>query len=123
MKITASSGGDELRDLGMCIHELVNRLPLTIRSKNSPGLRIEDGKVVDDSYTGPVLEKVLESGEIARETPKSGPYKGTPVIVVPLKEKDEVICAVGIVDATKGLFTDMVEIARRPEDVDRGEFY
>ena len=27
MKITASSGGDELRDLGMCIHELVNRLP------------------------------------------------------------------------------------------------
>ncbi|MFB2623466.1 DUF2111 domain-containing protein [Methanothermobacter sp. KEPCO-1] len=123
MKITSSSTGEELKELGMCIHELVSRLPLTIRSREAKGLRIEDGRVIDDSYTGPVLEKVLESGEIARETPERGPYKGIPVVVVPLKEKGEVLCAVGIVDATKGLFTDMVEIARRPQEGDRGEFY
>jgi len=123
MKITSSSSGEELRELGICIHELVSRLPLTIRSRELPGLRIEDGKVIDDNYTGPVLEKVLESGEIARETPDRGPYRGIPVVVVPLKEEGEVICAVGIVDATKGLFTDMVEIARRPHDTDKGEFY
>lgn len=55
MKITSSSTGEELRELGICIHELVSRLPLTIRSRESHGLRIEDGRVVDDNYTGPVL--------------------------------------------------------------------
>ncbi len=55
MKITSSSSGEELRELGICIHELVSRLPLTIRSRELPGLRIEDGKVIDDNYTEPVL--------------------------------------------------------------------
>lgn len=33
MEITPSSTGKELEELATCIHELVGRLPLTIRSR------------------------------------------------------------------------------------------
>ncbi|ADP77887.1 conserved hypothetical protein [Methanothermus fervidus DSM 2088] len=115
MKITNSSDAEELENLALAIHELVNRLPLTMRSKEKRGLRIENGKVIDYNYTGPVLEKVLKTGKICKETPNEGPYKGIPVVVVPLKENGEVIAAIGVVDITKGVYSDVVEISRRPK--------
>ena len=127
MKITSSSTGKEIEGMALAIHELVNQLPLTMRTKESAGVRIEEGKVIDYEYTGPVLEKVLSTGKTVRETPDKGPYAATPVVVVPIIENGEVICVVGIVDITKGLFSDMVEISRRPEPLDKevpkGEFY
>jgi len=119
MEITPSSTGKELEELATSIHELVGRLPLTIRTREKKGLRIEEGKILDYNYTGPVLEKVLKTGKTAREIPERGPYKGTPVIVVPLKEKGEIIGAIGIVDITKGIFTDIREISRRPTKTKR----
>jgi hypothetical protein len=127
MNITRSSTGKEIEEIALAIHELVNNLPLTMKTQDSKGIRVEDGKVIDYDYSGPILEKVLQTGEIFREAPETGPYTGIPVAVVPLKENDEVICAIGIVDVTKGLFSDMVEISRRPEPVKdsnhEGEFY
>ncbi|GAB6056004.1 DUF2111 domain-containing protein [Methanobacterium movens] len=127
MNITLSSTGKELAEIGLAIHQLVDNLPLTMRSKEAKGVRIEDGKVLDYNYTGPGLEEVLSTGEIFKGTPDVGPYAGTPVVVVPLKDEGQIICAIGLVDVTKGLFSDMVEISRRPEDVKkddtRGEFY
>lgn len=127
MNITLSSTGKELAEIGLAIHHLVDKLPLTMRSKKSKGIRIEDGKVLEYDYTGPGLEKVLKTGKIFKGTPEAGPYAGTPVVVVPLKDEGQVICAIGLVDITQGLFSDMVEISRRPEeikkDVTRGEFY
>ena len=127
MNITPSSTGKELVELGMAIHKLVNNLPLTMRCQNSKGIRIEDGKVVDYEYTGPVLERALQKGKTYRCTPVTGEYAGTPVVVVPIKEGGEVICALGVVDVTQGLFSDMIEISRRPKEIQkdstRGEFY
>ena len=70
MNLTKSSTGDEIIPLAFAIHEIVNRLPITMRTKNTRGVRIEEGKVVDNDYSGPILEKVLENGKISNETPR-----------------------------------------------------
>jgi hypothetical protein len=127
MNLTKSSTGDEITPLAFAIHELVNRLPITMRTKNTRGVRIEEGKVLDNDYSGPMLEKVLENGKISNETPDYGPYKGIPVLVVPLFENDEVIASIGVVDTTKGIYSDIMQITKRPEQFDKdnskGEFY
>jgi hypothetical protein len=127
MNITKSSTGDEITPVAMAIHELVNRLPITMRTQNSPGVRIEEGIVLNNSYTGPLLEKVLKNGEISNETPDEGPYRGTPVLVVPLIENNEVIAAIGVVDTTQGIYSDIMQITKRPEQIkpdnSKGEFY
>ena len=127
MNLTKSSTGDEITPMAFAIHELVNRLPINMRTKNTRGVRIEEGKVVDNDYSGPMLEKVLENGKISNETPDYDPYKGVPVLVVPLFENDEVIASIGVVDTTKGIYSDIMQITKRPEQFDkdnsRGEFY
>lgn len=127
MNLTNSSTGEEIVPVAMAIHELVNRLPITMRTQKSGGVRIEEGEVLETDYTGPILEKVLNDGEISNETPQNGPYKGTPVIVVPLVEDNQVIAALGVIDTTKGIYSDIMEMTRRPEqtksDNSRGEFY
>lgn len=88
----------------MAIHELVGKLPVTARSLEKRGIRIEDGAVVDDDYSGPILEEVLSAGEIRKVTPSTGQYKGIPVIVAPLKDDaGKTIAAIGLVDIT-GIF-------------------
>jgi hypothetical protein len=116
MKITLSSTGKEIAPLALAIHELVNQLPLTMRTKNSRGIRIEEGQVIDYHYTGPILEEVLDKGLKSCEIPGTGPYKGTPVVVVPLIEQDQVIAAIGVVDTTKGIYSDIMEITKRPQE-------
>lgn len=88
----------------MAIHEMVGKLPVTARSLENRGIRIEDGAVADNDYSGPILEEVLEVGEIRKVTPSTGQYKGVPVIVAPLKDDTgKTIAAVGLVDIT-GIF-------------------
>ncbi|MEN6329583.1 MAG: DUF2111 domain-containing protein [Methanobacteriaceae archaeon] len=116
MNINSSSTGEDIVELALAIHELVNRLPLTMRTKTQLGVRIEEGEVIDYNYTGPTLELVLKEGEISHQVPKTGPYQGTPVVVVPIHEENEVIAAVGVVDITQGIYSDIMEITKRPED-------
>ncbi len=126
MNLTKSSTGEEIEPIAMAIHELVNRLPITMRTKNSKGVRIEEGKVLDNNYTGPILEKVLKDGKIYNETPDEGPYKGTPVLVVPYIENDNVTAAIGVVDTTQGIYSDIMQITKRPQikpENSKGEFY
>jgi hypothetical protein len=127
MNLTKSSTGDEITPLAMAIHELVNRLPITMRTKNSKGVRIEEGKVLDNNYTGPILEKVLKDGKIYNETPIEGSYKGIPILVVPLVEEDGITAAIGVVDTTQGIYSDIMQMTRRPERIkpnnSKGEFY
>lgn len=117
MNINGSSTGEEIAPMALAIHNLVNRLPITMRTLKNHGVRIEDGKVIDYKYTGPVLEKVLESGEMIQEIPQKGEYEGTPVVVVPITEEGTVIASVGVVDITKGIYSDIMEITKRPEDL------
>jgi len=121
MKLTASSTGKEIEPLAFTIHQLVNELPLTMRTKKSKGIRLEEGKVVDYNYTGPVLEKVLEKGQKTSEIPEEGPYKGIPVMVVPLIEENEVMAAIGVVDITQGIYSDIKEITKRPQQLEQDD--
>jgi hypothetical protein len=87
----------DLSPLALAINEVV-KLPITIRSLNSPGIRVENGKIIDTNYSGPVLEEVLRTGKPMRTIPSSGAYKGIPVSVAPIKVKGTTIAALGIVD-------------------------
>ncbi|WP_214019521.1 DUF2111 domain-containing protein [Methanoculleus sp.] len=102
--ISVSSRARDLAPVMICLHDLLGRLPVTARSRDHPGVRIEDGKVVDDAYTGPVLEEVLEENATLRVRPPGGPYKGIPVVVAPVRDGEgRAIGAIGIVDVT-GIF-------------------
>lgn len=101
--ISADSKAADLKPVAMAINAMI-KMPVTARSKNRKGIRIEDGKIVDEDYSGPVLEEVLRKNETISITPKNGEFKGVPVIVAPIRnEEGEAIGALGIVDFT-GVF-------------------
>ena len=105
-RYTLSENADagDLEPFVLAVHDLVNRLPVTARSKQKPGIRIEEGRVVDRDYSGPVLEDAIRSNQLMRVTPKSGPYKGVPVTVAPFRDANgDAIGAIGVVDIT-GIF-------------------
>ena len=94
----------DLEPVVLAIHEIVHRLPVTAKSLYKPGIRIEDGQVVDRNYTGPVLEQAIASDSIIKTTPENGAYKGVPVTVAPIHDHEgHVIGALGVVDVT-GIF-------------------
>ena len=102
--ISAGSTAEDWKPLLLALHELLNRLPVTARSRDRPGIRVEEGRVVDMAYTGPILEEAIRRNELRRTTPKAGPYKGVPVTVAPVRnEQGEAVGAIGVVDIT-GIF-------------------
>ncbi len=108
--ISEDAGPEELEPIAMAVHSLVG-LPTTIRSLNRKGLRLENGKILDREYTGPVLEEVLRVGKTIRGVPKEGTYLGRNVAVSPIFSEDgKVIAALGIVDLLSVL--EMQEIIR-----------
>jgi hypothetical protein len=84
-----------------------------MRSKNQYGVRCEDGEVVDSNYTGPVIEESLKKSQIIRRTATSGPYRGVPVVVVPIMRKREAIAVIGVFDITRGSFSDLMYRAKK----------
>ena len=102
--VSASSSARDLIPIVVCIRDLFGRLPVTARSREHPGVRVEGGEVIDEAYTGPILEEVLAENATLRVRPPSGPYKGIPVVVAPVRDEEgSAICAIGIVDQT-GIF-------------------
>jgi len=115
--ISEKSGSSDLAPLALAVNQILG-LPVTLRSTEGPGVRVEEGKVLDDGYSGPVLEEVMRSGKPIRTVPKSGVYKGVPVSVAPIMDRDgKVIAAMGIVDvvgtidipAVFGAYTEVVK--------------
>jgi hypothetical protein len=106
--VTSDTEADELECLALAIHELTGRMPLTIRSKNKLGLRVEDGEVIDKQYTGPNLEEALVTGKTIRRISSSGPYNGVPLVVVPIMRGKEIIAAIGLVDLTQLTIFDIL---------------
>lgn len=103
-RISADSDAGDLSGIAFAIHEMINRLPVTARSLNNLGVRVEDGMVIDDAYTGPVLEIAMRKDHLIKTIPKSGPYANVPVVVAPVHDSEgEVIAAIGLVDIT-GIF-------------------
>ncbi|HUW67807.1 MAG TPA: DUF2111 domain-containing protein [Candidatus Nanoarchaeia archaeon] len=96
--LTADSTSKEIAPIAKAVHELVG-LPVTMRTLNNPGVRVEKGKVLDYNYTGPILEKAIETNKTLKSIPKTGPYAGIPVVVTTIKnEAGYGIAVIGIVD-------------------------
>ncbi|MCZ7402308.1 MAG: DUF2111 domain-containing protein [Candidatus Methanoperedens sp.] len=121
IQITADSSAEEIAQFAMAIHELLG-LPVTMRSLNKSGVRIEKGKILDNNYTGPVLETVLKENKISRIIPTSGKYVGIPVIVVPIRNKEGYgIAAIGVVDVVGTvdlgfIFGDYPEVVKQVQE-------
>jgi len=96
--ISADSTAEDLAPIAKAVNDLL-LIPVTMRSKNKRGVRVEKGEVIDFNYTGPVLERALDENRVIRTTPLIGRYARIPVTVVPIRNrKGEVIAALGIVD-------------------------
>ncbi|MCX6681603.1 MAG: DUF2111 domain-containing protein [Methanoregula sp.] len=102
--LSANAEAGDLEPLVLALHELLHRLPVTAKSRDRSGIRVEDGRVIDRNYTGPVLEEAIRANQLMKTRPLSGPYKGVPVTVTPLRDSDgTAIGAIGVVDIT-GIF-------------------
>jgi len=113
--ISPDTEAEDLKCLALAVHELVGRLPVTMRSRNHYGVRCEDGEVLDTNYTGPVLEEALKRNMIIRKISPSGQYRGVPVVVVPIVRKKEAVAVFGIVDITKGGMFEMISRTRKEQ--------
>jgi predicted transcriptional regulator len=111
--MSSDAEAEDLSSLALAIHELVGRMPVAMRSRNHYGVRCEDGEVIDTNYTGPLLEEALKKNQILRKSATTGPYRGTPIVVVPITRKKEAIAALGVVDMTKGSIFDVMNRARK----------
>lgn len=104
IRVSADSTSKEITPIAMAIHEMVAGLPVTMRTLNNHGVRIENGKIMDSNYTGPILEMALKTNSTIKTRPKSGPYKGTHIVVSTVNdEKGNAIAAIGIVNVIQGL--------------------
>lgn len=121
VEISADSDAEEVAPFAMSVHELLG-LPVTMRSLNKRGVRIEKGKILDNNYTGPILELVLKENKTIRAIPTSGRYAGVPVIVAPIRNKEGYgIAAIGVVDVVGtvdlGLvFGDYPEVVKQVQE-------
>ncbi|MBO4349298.1 MAG: DUF2111 domain-containing protein [Candidatus Methanomethylophilaceae archaeon] len=117
--LSSRSSGNELISLAFAIHDLVGGLPVCAKSRDNLGIRIENGKVIDNAYTGQVLEEVISAGTTIRKIAVSGPYKGIRVIVTPIELDSRIIAAIGVVDIRSMAGIDNL-IRLRSDDNERG---
>ena len=96
--ISPRSSANEIVALAFAIHDLVGGLPVCAKSRDNLGIRIENGAVIDNAYTGPGLGEVLSAGTTIRKIATSGPYKGIRVIVTPIELDNRTIAVIGVVD-------------------------
>ena len=102
--LSCSAEASDLEPVVLAVHELIQRLPVTAKSVERDGIRVEDGRVIDRHYTGPVLLEAIERNILIKTTPTSGAYKGVPVTVSPIRDNEgNAIGAIGVVDIT-GIF-------------------
>ncbi len=121
LHISQNSSSAEILPFAKMVHGLLS-LPVTMRSRNKKGVRLEKGKVVDMDYTGPVLEEVLLKNCVIHTIPDSGAYKGIPVVVAPIQDGEgNSIAAVGVVDVVctidlASVFGNYPQIVRQVEE-------
>jgi len=85
-RISENSSSEE--DTSVCkkwCHELLS-LPVTMRSKNKKGVRLEKGTVLDNDYKAPVLEEAIKK-ELCDtyNTHKRSITRAIPVVVAPMR--------------------------------------
>ena len=115
--ISTRSDNSELISLAFAIHDLVGGLPVCAKNRDNLGVRIENGAVIDNAYTGEVLEEVIRSGTTIRRIATSGPYKGIRVIVTPIELDNRTIAVIGVVDIRSMAGIDNLIRLREDEDI------
>lgn len=121
LRISEDSPSKEILPFAKMVHELFS-LPVTMRSKNRKGVRLERGKVMDMDYTGPVLEAALARNCVMHTTPDKGAYKGIPVVVAPIQDSEgKPIAVIGVVDVVctidlASVFGNYPQIVRQVEE-------
>jgi hypothetical protein len=95
---------------------ILGGLPVTMRSRDKPGVQIENGAVKNESYTGPILEKVLTENQVIKTRPEAGDYRNVPVIVAPIRDSSGLaIAAIGVVDIS-GIF-DLADLMSQQSQI------
>ncbi len=97
-EVPLSMNTNEIIAFAFMVHDLVGGLPTCAKPRNGLGVRIENGRVIDNAYTGAVMEEVLEVGTTIRRIAVSGPYKGIRVIVSPVEIDNKIVASIGVVD-------------------------
>ncbi len=126
LRISDDSSSEEILPFAKMVHELLS-LPVTMRSKNKKGVRLENGKVVDMDYTGPILEAALAKNSVIHTIPEKGAYKGIPVVVTLLQDLEgKPIAAIGVVDVVStidlaSVFGNYPQIVRQVEERKRAK--
>lgn len=121
VQISADGSAEDISQFALAVHELLG-LPITMRTLNKKGVRIEKGKILDNNYTGPVLETVLRENKMMRTIPTSGKYAGIPVVVVPIRNNEGYgIAAIGVVDLVGTvdlgfIFSDYPEVVKQVQE-------
>ncbi len=121
IQISADSQSEDIAPFAFAVHELLG-LPVTMRTLNKKGVRIERGKILDTDYSGPVLEQVLKENKLVRKIPTSGKYSGIPVVVVPIRNKEGYgVAALGVVDVVGTvdlgfIFGDYPEVVKQVQE-------
>jgi len=115
--ISTRSDNSELLSLAFAIHDLVGGLPVCAKNRDNLGVRIENGAVIDNAYTGEVLEEVIRGGTTIRRIATSGPYKGIRVIVTPIELDNRTIAVIGVVDIRSMAGTDNLIRLHQDDDV------
>jgi hypothetical protein len=114
--LSCCAEADDLEPFVLAVHELIHRLPVTAKSTDHDGIRVEEGRVIDRHYNGPILEEAIRENHLIKVTPSSGAYEGVPVTVVPIRDKDgNAIGAIGVVDIT-GIF-DLASLMEQQSSV------
>jgi hypothetical protein len=127
LRLSENSSSEEILPFAKMVHELFS-LPVTMRSKNKKGVRLEKGTLVDNNYTGPVLEEALQKNCVIHTIPAKGAYKGIPVVVCPIQDNNgNPIAAIGIVDVVctidlASVFGNYPQIVRQVEESKTAEF-
>jgi len=126
LRISDDSASEEILPFAKMVHELLS-LPVTMRSKNKKGVRLEKGQVIDMDYTGPVLEEAIVKNRVIHTIPDRGAYKGVPVVVSPIQDTEgNPIAAIGIVDVVctidlATVFGNYPQIVRQVEERKRAK--
>jgi len=114
--LSCSAEAQDLEPIALAVHELIHRLPVTAKSRDRDGIRVEEGRVIDRHYNGPVLLEAIAKNKQIQITPSIGPYKGVPVRVTPFRDEEgKAIGAIGIVDIT-GIF-DLATLMEHQADI------
>ncbi len=57
--LSCSAEAHDLEPIVLAVHELIHRLPVTAKSRDKDGIRVEDGRIIDRHYNGPILLEAI----------------------------------------------------------------